>query len=189
VRLKNYKMKELSLHILDIMENSVSGGASRIEVNITIDKINDLLAIQVIDNGRGMNSETLANVTDPFFTTRTTRKIGMGISLLKQQAEQTGGEFTIKSELGKGTEVNASFSLNNIDRQPLGDIAGVIVNTATSYSDIDFVMNLGTAEGNFHFSSYDAREILDEMPMNSPEVILWLKELIQTNMTDLKIVN
>jgi len=182
-------MKELSLHILDIMENSVSGGASRIEVNITINEADDLLAIQVTDNGRGMDIETLANVTDPFFTTRTTRKIGMGISLLKQQAEQTGGEFTIKSELGKGTEVDALFGLNNIDRQPLGDIAGVIVNMATSYSAIDFVLNISASEGTFHLSSKEVREILDEVPMNSPEVILMLKELIQTNMTDLKIVN
>jgi anti-sigma regulatory factor (Ser/Thr protein kinase) len=185
----NEKMKELSLHILDIMENSVSGGATRIEVNITINDDNERLTIQVIDNGRGMDNETLANVTDPFFTTRTTRKVGMGISLLKQQAEQTFGEFTIKSEVGKGTEVKASFGLNNIDRQPLGDAAGVIVNIAASYSDIDFVMNIGTAEGNFHFSSHDAREILDGMPMNSPEVMLWLKELIQTNMTDLNMIN
>ena len=182
-------MKELSLHILDIMENSVSGGANRIEVNITTNETDDLFVIQINDNGRGMDSETLLNVTDPFFTTRTTRKIGMGISLLKQQAEQTHGEFTIKSELGKGTEVKASFGLNNIDRQPLGDVAGVIVNMAASYSAIDFVMNISTVEGDFHFSSHDAREILDGMPMNSPEVMLWLKELIQTNMADLHMIN
>ncbi len=182
-------MKELSLHILDIMENSVSGGASRIEVNITISDADNLLAIQVIDNGHGMDDKTLANVTDPFFTTRTTRKIGMGISLLKQQAEQTGGEFAIKSELGKGTEVDVSFRLNSIDRQPLGDVAGVIVNMATSYSDINFVLGLITPEGNFYLSSNGVREILDVIPMNSPKVMLWLKELIQTNMTDLKIVN
>ena len=182
-------MKELSLHILDIMENSVSGGASRIEVNITINEADDLLAIQVIDNGHGMSSETLANVTDPFFTTRSTRKIGMGISLFKQQAEQTGGAFHIKSEQGKGTEVEASFGLNNIDRQPLGDVAGVIVNIAASYSDIDFVLNIDTTEGNFHFSSHEVSKILEGLPLNKPEVMLWLKELIQTNMTDLKTTN
>jgi len=182
-------MKELSLHILDIMENSVSGGASRIEVNIRINDADDLLTIQVIDNGHGMDSETLANVTDPFFTTRTTRKIGMGLSLFKQQAEQTGGEFNIKSEIGKGTEVQASFGISNIDRQPLGDVAGVIVNIAASYPDIDILLNIYTSFGNFQFGSHDTCKILDGMPMNNPEVMLWLKELIETNMTELKIIN
>ncbi|NEW84853.1 MAG: ATP-binding protein [Mariniphaga sp.] len=182
-------MKELSLHILDIMENSVSGGATRIEVNIYVNEVDNLLIIQVTDNGRGMDSETMTHVTDPFFTTRSTRKIGMGISLFKQQAEQTGGAFNIKSEPGKGSEVEASFGLNNIDRQPLGDVAGVIVNIAASYSDIDFVLNIDTTEGNFQFSSHEVSKILEGLPLNKPEVMLWLKELIQTNMTDLKMTN
>ena len=182
-------MKELSLHILDIMENSVSGGACRIEVNISVIDADDLLVIQVNDNGRGMDNETLARVTDPFFSTRTTRKIGMGLSLLKQQAEQTGGEFSIKSEMGKGTEVQASFGLSNIDRQPLGDVAGVIVNIAASYPAIDIQLNINTSCGSFQFGSHDVCKILDGMPMNNPEVMLWLKELIETNMTEMKIIN
>ena len=181
-------MKELSLHILDIIENSVSGGACRIEVNIAVNEPDDLLTIQVIDDGRGMDGETLAHVTDPFYSTRTTRKIGMGISLFKQQAEQTGGGFKIKSEVGKGTEVAASFGLSNIDRQPLGDLAGVIVNSAASFVDIDIVLNISTSYGVFHFSSHDVRKILDEMPMNSPGVMVGLKELIETNMTDIKLM-
>ena len=182
-------MKELSLHILDIMENSVSGGASRIEVNIAVKESDDLLMIEVIDNGRGIDGETLAHVTDPFYTTRITRKIGMGISLFKQQAEHTGGGFHIKSEVGKGTEVAASFGLSNIDRQPLGDVAGVIVNIASSFTDIDIVLNIRTAYGTFHFSSRDVSKILDGMPMNSPGVMLGLKELIETNMADIKLIN
>ncbi len=182
-------MKDISLHILDIMENSVRGGASRIEVNIKVSDDNHLLIIQIIDNGRGMDQETVAHVNDPFFSTRSTRKIGMGLSLFQQQAEQTGGEFKIKSEQAKGTEVDASFVLNNIDRQPLGDVAGVIVNLSASYPDIDVVFDVSTSAGNYHFSSYEISKILGAVPLNNPDIMLSLKEIIETSLIDIKIIN
>ncbi len=182
-------MKELSLHILDIIENSVSGGASLIEVNITVNEPDDLLLITIIDNGRGMDSETLSHVTDPFFSTRTTRKIGMGLSLFRQQSEQTGGRFSINSELNKGTVVSASLGLKNIDRQPLGDVAGVIVNVAASYTYVDIQLNINTSFGSYHFGSQEVIKILDGVPFNNPEVMLSLKEMIETNIKDLKLIN
>jgi hypothetical protein len=182
-------MKELSLHILDIIENSVGGGATRIEVNIVTDEIPGLLEIYIVDNGRGMDQKTLSQVTNPFFTTRTTRKIGMGLSLLKQQAEQTNGRFELESEPGKGTKVYASFTIDHFDRQPIGDLAGVIINCSVSYLNIDILLNIKTLEGAYLFSSGEVKEILADVPVNSPEVILLLKEMINTNIKDMNMIN
>jgi hypothetical protein len=182
-------MKELSLHILDIIENSVGGGATRIEVNIVTDENPGMLEIYIVDNGRGMDQKMLSQVTNPFFTTRTTRKIGMGLSLLKQQAEQTNGRFEVASEPGKGTRVYASFAINHFDRQPIGDLAGVIINCSVSYLNIDILLNIKTLEGAYHFSSDEVKEILADVPVNSPEVILLLKEMINTNIKDMNMIN
>lgn len=178
-------MKEISLHILDIMENSVSGKASRIVVEITIDKPGNKMIIQITDNGYGMDAETLTLAMNPFFTTRTTRKIGMGIPLFRQQAEQTGGELTLKSEPGKGTCLTAILGLNHIDRQPLGDLAGVMVNLASSYPDIDIQLTMKTDKGSFHFSSHEIAEMMEGIPLNTPQMMLSLKELIETNINEL----
>ena len=115
-------MRELSLNVLDIAQNSISAGAS--EVEITVEEISSASKMTIIikDNGCGMDEETVRNVMDPFYTTRTTRKVGMGVPLFKMAAESTGGSFDIVSELGVGTTVTAVFGLSNIDRMPLGDI-------------------------------------------------------------------
>ena len=127
-------MRELALHVLDIAENSVKANASLVTVEI-IAKDN-ILTIRISDDGRGMSEEFLSKVTDPFTTTRTTRKVGMGIPLLKQAAETSGGAFDIKSKLGVGTTVTATFLLDDVDRMPLGDVA----ETATTllYPQCDF---------------------------------------------------
>ena len=114
-------MQELSLNVLDIAQNSISAGATLTEITIEVDE-KDFLAITIKDNGKGMDSETVKNVTSPFFTSRTTRKVGMGVPFFKQAAEDTGGSFTITSEVGVGTTIKAVFDTNNIDYTPLGEV-------------------------------------------------------------------
>ena len=119
-------MNDLSMHILDIVQNSISAGATRVSLTVDENPAADLLTIVIGDNGRGMTPEQVSRLSDPFFTSRTTRKVGMGIPLLKQSAEQSGGEIRITSEPGRGTEVTAVFGYSDIDRPPLGDVANAL---------------------------------------------------------------
>ena len=120
-------MKYLSMHILDIIQNSIRANASCVELNIVENKQLNTYTIIIIDNGDGMDDEMLSKVFDPFFTTRTTRKVGLGLPLLKQNAERTGGHLIVKSKPREGTIIEASFAHNNIDRPSLGDISGTIM--------------------------------------------------------------
>ena len=129
-------MKEISLHIMDIVQNSITANAKLIEISLVIDRKKDVISITIKDNGKGMSKEMLANVTSPFVTTRTTRRVGLGISLFKAGAEGSGGSFTITSEEGAGTELTASYVLDNIDRPPIGDFAGT-AKTPVSYTHLD----------------------------------------------------
>ncbi|MCK4356222.1 sensor histidine kinase, partial [Candidatus Bipolaricaulota bacterium] len=115
-------MEDLSLHILDIMENSVDAQARRIEVRIDEDPDRDLLTLEIIDDGKGMDAETLEKAMNPFFSTRKTRRFGLGLSMISESAKATGGELTVESSPGKGTRVRATFLRNHIDMKPLGDI-------------------------------------------------------------------
>ncbi len=132
-------MEDLSLHILDVVENSIVAGASKIEIKITEDQSADLLLIEIKDDGRGMNKEILDKVLDPFYTTRTTRKVGMGLSLLAQAAEESNGNFEIDSKVGEGTEIKASFQYSHIDRKPIGDLKSTFIILITSYPEVNFV--------------------------------------------------
>ena len=126
------------MHILDIVQNSIRGKASLIEILVNEDETKNLLEIRIRDNGKGMDKETLAHVEDPYTTTRTTRKVGMGLPLLKHSAEQANGFLKIYSEIGVGTLVQASFKYNHIDRPPLGDISGTVVLLAAANPNLDF---------------------------------------------------
>ena len=171
-------MKELSLNILDIAENSVSAKATLVEISVFESIVNNKIIITIKDNGCGMSEEFLKTVTDPFSTTRKTRKVGMGISLLKFIAEQSNGSFEITSELGKGTTVTAIFERNNIDRPPLGDIGQTISTLASCNLDICFTY-LHKFEGkSFTFSTKEVIEAIPDVPLNTPEVILWMQEYI-----------
>lgn len=178
-------MKTLALHILDILENSVAAKASKIEIELTESDKNNLFLIRISDNGKGMSPEMLATVSDPYTTSRTTRKVGLGIPLFKQNAEQTGGSFEIDSELGKGTNLNANFIKDNIDRPPLGDIGGSIVLSASSYTDIRFVYSHKTDIGEYVFDTDEIKEALDGLPLNTPQVIKYLKEMITENLDEI----
>lgn len=163
------------MHILDIAENSVKAGATLIES--TIEKEGDILTITVKDNGKGMSREFLEKATDPFTTTRTTRKVGLGIPLLKMASENAGGSFKIESELGKGTIVRAMFDINHIDRMPLGNIAETI--TALLNPDTDFLWTYRVDGREFSFDTREAKEELGGVPIDNPEVLIFLKSYLK----------
>lgn len=153
-------MKELSLNILDIVQNSIRAKADEISVFIDESVKADLYRIVITDNGKGIPQEILENVTDPFVTTRTKRRMGLGLSLLKYHAELTGGGLEIKSRINEGTEVTVTFSWKHIDRQPLGDIAGIMVILIATNQQIDFIYKHKTDEGEFRFSSKETKAYL-----------------------------
>src|SRR5271169_1300249 len=132
-------MVELSLHILDIVENSTRAGAKRVYIDIIEDQRRYLLSIEIRDNGSGMSEDVLKKATDPFFTTKTVRNVGLGLPMLAQAAERTGGRLTMESNGEKGTRVVAEFKLSHIDRQPLGNIASTLVTLVAGNTDVDFI--------------------------------------------------
>jgi len=146
-------MEDLSLHILDVVENSIEANASKIEIKIVEEKNNDLLAVEIKDNGRGMNRETINKVLDPFYTTRTTRKVGLGLSFLAQAAKESNGDFEINSKVGVGTELKATFQYSHIDRKPIGDMNDTIVTLIISHPEINFIYEYQNEEGNYILDS------------------------------------
>ncbi|MDO9257783.1 MAG: ATP-binding protein [Bacteroidales bacterium] len=179
-------MKDLALHILDILQNSVTAGATLVKLQIEEIPSKDEYLVKLIDNGKGMDAEMVQQVTDPFFTTRTTRKVGLGLPLLKQNAERTGGSMTIQSEPGKGTEVDVKFIFSHIDRLPTGDISGTLALTVSSYPAIDFIYTHNTPDGTFIFDTFEIKETLGDLPINNPQVIAFMKDLISDNLKEIK---
>lgn len=169
-------MKEISLHIMDIVQNSITANATLIEIVLDIQQQKNELSVSIKDNGKGMSAEMVANVTSPFVTTRTTRKVGLGISLFKAGAENTGGNFVITSELGKGTEVKASYQLNHLDRPPIGDFSGTMQTIIICNPNIDFVVGVVKDNERDFLDTRDIREVLgDDVPLDLPEVSNWVK--------------
>ena len=172
-------MQELSLNILDIAQNSVKAGATLVRVGVTVEA--NALTIEIADNGCGMSPEFLQRVTDPFTTTRTTRKVGMGLPLFKMAAEMAGGELTLVTEKGKGTSVTATFVLSHIDRAPLGDLAETAVTLlADSY---DLVLTLTTEQGEYVFDSRELKSELDGISVTEPEITVFVRDMISENIT------
>jgi len=180
-------MKDLSLHILDIVQNSVVAQASIIDIKIEVDKKNDYLAVIITDNGKGMSPEFLQRVTDPYTTTRTTRKVGLGLPLLKQSAEQTGGQLLIESTEGKGTTLKALLNPHHIDCLPFGDIAGVIALLVCSYPNTNFHFTQIYNTNKFSISTVELADALEGIPLNDPSVYPLIKELIGSNLDELQI--
>lgn len=179
-------MKDLALHILDILQNSVTAGAKLVQLSIEENPSADKYIVTITDDGKGMSEEMVQQVTDPFFTTRTTRKVGLGLPLLKQNAERTGGNLTIDSKPGEGTKVTAVFSYSHIDRLPTGDIPGILALTASSYAEIDFIYKHHTPEGIFSFDTAEIKETLEGVPINNPQVITFMKDFIRDNLAEIK---
>ena len=178
-------MRELSLHILDIVENGLSAGATLIEMMIEEDLENDRLLITISDNGSGMPADKLANPSDPFITSRTVRKVGLGLSLLSAAAERCDGGLEIESQAGRGTKVITRFQHSHIDRAPIGDMPGTLATLIMGYPDVDFVYQHRINEQEF---SFDTREIRAEMPdlsLQDPVVIHHLTDSVRTNLVEL----
>ncbi len=179
-------MTELSLHVLDIVKNSTKAGATLVEVDICESTERNSLDIVITDNGCGMDAEFLANVTDPFKTTRTTRKVGMGLSLFKSAALLTGGSFDISSEVGEGTRVCAGFVYDSIDRQPLGDMASTMVTLIGGSENTDFVYRHDYNGKVFEFSTIEVKKILEGVPVTSPEILSWINGYIGEGLQEIK---
>lgn len=171
-------MKELSLHILDIAQNSISAGCSRLEISLT--EHGGVLTLMIRDNGRGMSPEFLASVTDPFTTTRTTRKVGLGLPLLRLAAEQTGGSLSIESTLGIGTTVTAVFRSDQIDCPPLGDMALTMSLLIQGAPNIETIYTHTTHRGSFTLDTAEIRAVLGgEISLAEPEVAVWLRDYLR----------
>lgn len=170
-------MKELSLNILDITQNSISAGAKNIAITLVQDE-NGILTVTIADDGRGMTDEQLRSVTDPFYTTRTTRKVGLGIPLIKLAAEQTGGTFAIESAVGKGTTLIATFDTRHIDCAPIGDMTATITTLIMGAPDIDFTFTHTAPGGKVGLSTRDMRNVLGNISLAHAEVIEWVKEYL-----------
>ena len=171
-------MKELSLHILDIAQNSLSAGCTRLD--LTAAEHGDELTLVIADDGRGMSREFLASVTDPFTTTRTTRKVGLGLPLLRMAAEQTGGSLAIESEVGVGTTVTARFCSGHIDCPPLGDMAGTVALLVQGAPEVNTVYTHATPRGAFTFDTREIRAVLGEdISLAEPEVAMWMRSYLE----------
>ena len=180
-------MQDLAAHIMDIAQNSVRAGARRVEIAVVARAEEDTLTVRVTDDGKGMSAETLARVTDPFFTSRTTRRVGLGIPLLKQNAERTGGRFSIRSREGAGTTVEAVFGLRDWDRPPLGDAGGTVALLASANPGMEVVFRMEGPGGRYVFDTREIREVLGDVPLNDPEVTRALVEMARENVKDLKV--
>lgn len=184
-------MRELSLNVMDIAQNSISAGASLITIRVEEDRPADTLSISVEDNGKGMSPETVQKVIDPFYTTRTTRSVGLGVPLFKMEAEMTGGSFHIDSTLGKGTVLTAVFKPSSVDMIPLGDINGTVQLLISCNPGLDFIFHrtLRDEKGErreFTLETTELRQVLGEdVPLDTPDVVLWIKDYLSEQTAEL----
>jgi len=178
-------VKELSLHILDIVQNSIKAGASLIELSIIEKSVENVFSIIIKDNGCGMDEDTVKNVVNPFFTTRTTRKVGLGLPLLQEAALRCNGALDIESKKGVGTTVSCSFEKDNIDRAPLGDIGSTIMTIVNSLENCEFIFIHKIDEKSYEFSTRKIKEILEENDLKSSEILLWIKEYVEESTKEL----
>ena len=181
-------MNNISMHILDIVQNSISADAKMIEIRINENLLKNVLDILIKDNGKGMDDDFLAEVTDPYKTTRTTRKVGMGIPLLKHSAEQSNGYIKVYSEKEIGTTIQATFQHDHIDRPPLGDIAGTIVLLVAANPNVDFKYVHSVNNNKYEFDTHEVKEILDDVRIDDPKIRRMLKEMITENLSEIYVV-
>jgi hypothetical protein len=179
-------MLELAAHILDIAENSVRAGARLIEINIEEDTTNDYLSIAIIDDGHGMKQEEINKVLDPFYTTKTVRRVGLGIPLLSDAAQRSGGSLQLKSQEGKGTSIKATFGLSNVDRQPMGDITGTIIILIAGNSDVDFFYKHRHNDRQFELDTRAIRNEIDDVPINHPEILKHIRGVLKEGFSEIK---
>ncbi|MEF9945371.1 MAG: ATP-binding protein [Lachnospiraceae bacterium] len=177
-------MPEIALNILDVAENSVRADASLVEITVAVQTKEDTLTVMIKDNGCGMSETQVEKVMDPFFTTRKTRKVGLGVPFFKQAAECTGGSFTITSQEGTGTVVTAIFGLSHIDRMPLGDMNATIHTLVVFNQSIDFIYTYCYDDKSFVLDTRELKEILGDVSFQTAEVSGFIKEYLSENEAD-----
>jgi len=177
-------LREISLHIMDVAENGITAGAGCIHILIDEERIENLLKVVINDNGKGMSPDMVSRVTDPFVTTRTTRRVGMGLSLLKEAAKRCDGDFSVESEPGRGTSVAASFRYDHIDRAPLGDVAGTVISLIAGNPDIDFVYDHVIDGKRFTLDTRELRKELQDS-LTDPALLYHLKKQIEQELKKL----
>lgn len=178
-------MDELSLHLLDLVENSLKAGADRVEIYITEDLPGDRMEVKITDNGKGMDAETLAKAVDPFYTTRTTRRIGLGLSLMKANAEAWGGCLELQSTLGVGTELRFWCQLSNIDRQPLGDWTGTLMGLIMSQHSVTFKYIHQVNDNEFELDTRELERELGDGALQNPQVIRLIEPQVRQALVEL----
>jgi len=171
-------MDDICAHITDIAANSLAAGAKKVLVLIELSKSKNILYLKISDNGKGMDKETAAKVVDPFYSTKTGKKVGLGIPLLKGTAETCGGSFALTSSTGVGTEIEASFLLNHPDLPPLGKLKDTILILSVSNPEVNFSFEIKTDERDFLFDTEEINKILDGLPINDPEVMKFITKYL-----------
>lgn len=180
-------MNDLALHLLDIVQNSLAAGATFITVRIEENPCKNFLVISVEDNGCGMNEEQLQKLSDPFFTSRTTRRVGLGVPLLRQTAEQSGGYLEVVSQPGKGTCLTACFQYDHLDRPPLGDVANTMVLMISANTGVDFAYRYTYNGRSYEISTLQLKDALGDTPLNDLYIMEMIEEMIKENQNDLKV--
>ena len=179
-------MRELALHILDLLQNALEAGATHITLTITEDTATDRMTICVEDDGRGMPPDLAARALDPFVTTRETRHVGLGLPLLAAAAERTGGGVQIESNVGRGTTVTATLGLHHWDRAPLGDMPGTVLAVLLSGRPVDLIYTHSVGSRTFCFDTAAVRRELGEVPLTHPRVRSWLQEYLTEGIASLQ---
>ncbi len=177
-------MEELSLHIMDVLQNSLGAGAKRIDLEIEEDPGKDMLVIRVKDDGKGMTQEELKRVQDPFYTTKRKIGVGLGIPMFKWVAEHCDGNFRMESQPGKGTLLEARMRLSHIDRPPMGNLVDTLLGMVVSCPQVRFVIKYKSRKGEFAFDTQEVKEILGDVPLSSAEVVGFLKEYLAENLKE-----
>ena len=176
-------MHELSLHVLDLVENSTGAGADQVTVTVEEDAGRDELRIRIEDNGRGMDDEMAAKVTDPFVTTRTTRKVGLGLPLMDMTTQLCDGHLRIASAVGVGTTVDAAWRLDHLDRPPLGNMAATLKTILVMNPKLHFQYRHTVGERSFLLDSEEIRLALGDLPLTQPAVLEWLDGYLKENLS------
>jgi hypothetical protein len=179
-------MQEISLNILDIAQNSITARAAKLAIIVDEQPEKDVLQITVIDNGCGMTEQQLTCVTDPFYTQRKTRKVGLGVSLFKMATELCGGSFSITSTINIGTTVCAKFILSHIDTMPLGDINATIISLIQCNPEIQIVYKRVFCDNEFTLDTFEIKELLGSVPITNYEVMSFIKDFLQENEQEIK---
>jgi anti-sigma regulatory factor (Ser/Thr protein kinase) len=179
-------MLELAEHILDIAENSVRAGAKLIEISISEDSAQDLLTIEIADDGCGIKKEDLKKVLNPFFTTKTVRRVGLGLPLIASAAETTGGKMSLESTEGKGTKLTVTFHLRHVDRQPMGNISSVLITLIVGNSEVDFIYKHWCDGRQFIFDTRLIRQEIEDVPISHPEILKYIKGVIKEGLNSIE---